>query len=99
MSMVKIQRGNTVIRVSEKSYEQKFKKLGYFLVGETKKAPAIEMPKEEPKEDSEVDIDSIPISDMNKEQLQEYAKKHNIDTSHARNVREAREIIRKAKAE
>lgn len=98
MSMVKIQRGNTVIRVSEKSYEQKFKKLGYFLVGETKKAPAIEMPKEEEKE-QEVGIDSIPISDMNKEQLQEYAKKHNIDTSHARNVREAREIIRKAKAE
>ena len=32
---------------------------------------------------------------MNKEQLMEYAKEHGIDTSKARNVREARQIIQK----
>ena len=35
-------------------------------------------------------------SEMSKEQLAEYAKEHNIDTSSARNVREARQIIQKA---
>ena len=33
---------------------------------------------------------------MNKEQLAEYAKGHGIDTSNARNGREARQIIQKA---
>lgn len=51
---------------------------------------------EEQEEEKEKEIDSIPISEMNKEQLAEYAKEHNIDTSAARNVREARQIIQKA---
>ena len=41
------------------------------------------------------ETEETPISEMNKEQLMEYAKEHGIDTSKARNVREARQIIQK----
>ena len=47
-----------------------------------------ETKQEEQKEKTEVE--TVPISDMNKEQLAEYAKEHNIDTSSARNVRESK---------
>mgnify|MGYP002775304853 CR=1 FL=1 len=90
-----------VIKVSKHSYESLFKPKGYMIVGENKK---VEEPKEiiedfeEVKEEeaAEQEIDTIPISEMNKEQLAEYAKEHGIDTSNARNVREARQIIQKA---
>nr|DAG53332.1 MAG TPA: HeH/LEM domain [Caudoviricetes sp.] len=88
-----------VIKVSKHSYESLFKPKGYMIVGENKK---VEEPKEivedfeEVKEETELEIDTVPISEMNKEQLAEYAKEHGIDTSNARNVREARQIIQKA---
>lgn len=88
-----------VIKVSKHSYESLFKPKGYMIVGENKK---VEEPKEiiedfeEVKEEMEQEIDTVPISEMNKEQLAEYAKEHGIDTSNARNVREARQIIQKA---
>ena len=47
-------------------------------------------------ESEEQEVETVPISEMNKEQLAEYAKEHNIDTSSARNVREARQVIQKA---
>lgn len=87
------------IKVSRHSYETLFKSKGYVIVGDNKK---VEEPKEivedfeEVKEETEQEIDTVPISEMNKEQLAEYAKKHGIDTSNARNVREARQIIQKA---
>lgn len=87
------------IKVSRHSYETLFKSKGYVIVGDNKK---VEEPKEivedfeEVKEETEQEIDTVPISEMNKEQLAEYAKEHGIDTSNARNVREARQIIQKA---
>lgn len=87
------------IKVSRHSYETLFKSKGYVIVGDNKK---VEEPKEivedfeEVKEKTEQEIDTVPISEMNKEQLAEYAKEHEIDTSNARNVREARQIIQKA---
>lgn len=100
MAMVTAVRGTHVIRVSKRSFETMFKNKGYRIVDEEtgfEKKEHKEVFEEGIKEEQEKEeIETIPISEMNKEQLAEYAKEHNIDTSGARNVREARQIIQKA---
>lgn len=94
MAMVNIVKGEHTVKVSRQSYETMFKQNGYVIVDETKhNIDDFETEEEIVEDDS---VDTIPISEMNKEQLAEYATKHNIDTSKARNVREARQIIQKA---
>lgn len=92
--MVNIMKGEHTVKVSRNSYETMFKKNGYVIVDETEQNIDDFETEEEIVEDDSVD--TIPISEMNKEQLAEYATKHNIDTSKAKNVREARQIIQKA---
>lgn len=94
MAMVNIMKGEHTVKVSRNSYETMFKQNGYVIVDETEQNIDDFETEEEIVEDDSVD--TIPISEMNKEQLAEYATKHNIDTSKARNVREARQIIQKA---
>lgn len=94
MAMVNIMKGEHTVKVSRQSYETMFKKNGYVIVDETKQNIHDIAEDEQIEEDDSVD--TIPISEMNKEQLAEYATKHNIDTSKAKNVREARQIIQKA---
>lgn len=94
MAMVNIMKGEHAVKVSRQSYETMFKKNGYVIVDETKQNIDDIVEDEYIEEDDSVD--TIPISEMNKEQLAEYATKHNIDTSKAKNVREARQIIQKA---
>lgn len=94
MAMVNIIKGEHTVKVSRNSYETMFKKNGYVIVDETKQNIDDIVEDEQIEEDDSVD--TIPISEMNKEQLAEYATKHNIDTSKAKNVREARQIIQKA---
>lgn len=94
MAMVNIMKGEHTVKVSRNSYETMFKKNGYVVVDETKQNIDDIVEDEQIEEDDSVD--TIPISEMNKEQLAEYATKHNIDTSKAKNVREARQIIQKA---
>lgn len=94
MAMVNIMKGEYTVKVSRNSYETMFKKNGYVIVDETEQNIDDFETEEETVEDDSVD--TIPISEMNKEQLAEYATKHNIDTSKAKNVREARQIIQKA---
>lgn len=94
MAMVNIMKGEHTVKVSRNSYETMFKKNGYVIVDETKQNNDDIVEDEQIEEDDSVD--TIPISEMNKEQLAEYATKHNIDTSKAKNVREARQIIQKA---
>lgn len=94
MAMVKIMKGEHTVKVSRSSYETMFKQNGYVIVDETEQNIDDFETEEETVEDDSVD--TIPISEMNKEQLAEYATKHNIDTSKAKNVREARQIIQKA---
>ena len=94
MAMVNIMKGEHTVKVSRNSYETMFKKNGYVIVDETEQSIDDFETEEEIVEDDSVD--TIPISEMNKEQLAEYATKHNIDTSKAKNVREARQIIQKA---
>ena len=95
MAMVKAIKDGHVIKVSKRSYETMFKQTGYVLLDEAEvreKEQSFDNVEEEQEEDV---IETIPISEMNKEQLAEYAKKYNIDTSAAKNVREARQIIQK----
>lgn len=94
MAMVNIMKGEHTVKVSRNSYETMFKKNGYVIVDEPKYNIDDIVEDEQIEEDDSVD--TIPISEMNKEQLAEYATKHNIDTSKAKNVREARQIIQKA---
>lgn len=94
MAMVNIMKGEHAVKVSRQSYETMFKKNGYVIVDETEHNIDDIVEDEQIEEDDSVD--TIPISEMNKEQLMEYAEKHNIDTSKAKNVREARQIIQKA---
>jgi hypothetical protein len=94
MAMVNIMKGEHTVKVSRNSYETMFKKNGYVIVDETEQNIDDIVEDEQIEEDDSVD--TIPISEMNKEQLMEYAEKHNIDTSKAKNVREARQIIQKA---
>lgn len=94
MAMVNIMKGEHTVKVSRRSYETMFKQNGYVIVDEAEQNIDDFETEEEVVEDDSVD--TIPISEMNKEQLAEYATKHNIDTSKAKNVREARQIIQKA---
>lgn len=103
MAMVVAVRGQHAIKVSRQAYETMFKKKGYRIVqdDDNLKDSIFDMKAERIEKESEGDTEveeteTIPISEMNKEQLAEYAKEHNIDTSGARNVREARQIIQKA---
>lgn len=90
-----------MLKVTMKQYENKYKRLGYMIVGGSMKTEEVEEPEQEvveqniSEEDSE-DIESIPISEMNKEQLMRFAKVHNINTKSAKNVAEARRIIQRA---
>lgn len=93
MAMVNIMKGEHTVKVSRRSYETMFKQNGYVVVDETEQNNDDFETEETVEDDS---VDTIPISEMNKEQLAEYAIKHNIDTSKAKNVREARQIIQKA---
>ncbi len=99
MAMVIAVRGKNAVKVSRKAYETMFKKRGFKILNEEQKQDRLNVDFEEESEEheqEEQEIETIPISEMNKEQLAEYAKEHNIDTSSARNVREARQIIQKA---
>jgi hypothetical protein len=94
MAMVTARRGQHTVKVSKRSYETLFRNKGYRIVEDEKDMDAEQIV--DYGEPEEQEVETVPISEMNKEQLAEYAKEHNIDTSGARNVREARQIIQKA---
>lgn len=99
MAMVTARRGKHTIKVSKHSYETLFRNKGYRIVEDEKDMGSKDTDVEQTVdygEPEEQEVETVPISEMNKEQLAEYAKEHNIDTSGARNVREARQIIQKA---
>lgn len=99
MAMVTARRGQHTVRVSKHSYETLFRNKGYRVVEDEKDVVTPDVDEEQVVdyvESDEQEVETVPISEMNKEQLAEYAKEHNIDTSSARNVREARQIIQKA---
>lgn len=98
MAFVKARRGDHVVKVSRKSFETMYKNHGYVIEGQNRKQQKEEKKQEviEEVEEATEEVEETPISDMTKEQLAEFAKAHNIDTSAARNVGEARKIVQKA---
>lgn len=95
--MITARKGDSIIKVSKRSFETMFKDKGYAIVSD-EATEKVENVIEEPIVEEEVvktETEETPISEMNKEQLMEYAKEHGVDTSKARNVREARQIIQK----
>lgn len=102
--MLTIKKGDIITKVSKQSYEKIFKRKGYKVIGDdAPKTEAAQKRKQEPEAEAEeatateqsVNVDEIPVSEMTKEQLAEFATKHGIDTSTARNVREARQAVQK----
>ena len=102
--MLTIKKGDIITKVSKQSYEKIFKRKGYKVIGDdAPKTEAAQKSKQEPEAEAEeatateqsVNVDEIPVSEMTKEQLAEFATKHGIDTSTARNVREARQAVQK----
>lgn len=95
--MVTARKGDSIIKVSKRSFETMFKDKGYVVVSGEATEKVETVAESSIEEDVvETETEETPISEMNKEQLMEYAKEHGIDTSRARNVREARQIIQKA---
>lgn len=98
--MVVARRGQRTVRVSRSAYEKIYKPKGFMIVSED--AVKTEEVKESKEAESNVeeveseDVDTIPISDMTAKQLRDYANKHGIDTSSARNLGEARKIVKEA---
>lgn len=114
MAMVTIERAGLRTKVSYGAYEKIFKKKGYRIISKdvsnkTNMNETAETEDEQNNTDEEtpveetesdmLDIETIPISDMTKEQLIEFAKKHNISLAGTRNPREAKAVIRKAMQE
>lgn len=100
--MLTIKKGDITTKVSRQSYEKIFKRKGYKVIGDdAPKTEAAQKNEQEPEAEAvteteqPVDVDEIPVSEMSKEQLAEFATKHGIDTSSARNVREARQAVQK----
>lgn len=97
--MVTIKRGQREMIVSRNTYEKVFKKKGYRIIGEQKEVETRdthepdEVETETPIED-ENDVDTIPVSDMNSEQLKEFAAKHNIVIPKVKNLGEAKRFVR-----
>lgn len=95
MAFVDIYRGDKVLRVSESSFENQFKPMGYRKL---KKRPDMSVQYEDDSEaeiNAEDEVESIPISEMNQRQLKAYAAKHGIDISGASSIKDARRMIQK----
>lgn len=100
--MVTIKRGQREMVVSRNTYEKVFKKKGYRIIGEDKTKVEENREVEEPEkveteipvEEDENDVDTIPVSDMNSEQLKEFAAKHNIVIPKVKNLGEAKRFVR-----
>lgn len=82
--------GRSFHKVTDTVYNKRMKKLGYRIVSDM---PEKTEELEEVKESATIEEPEIPISDMSKEELAEFARENGIDTSGATNVRQARAII------
>lgn len=91
MAMIYIRKGKDRIKVSENVYKNIFKRMGFRPEKSNVQDSGARW--EDQSKESEMDV---PISDMTKEQLRVFAEKHGIDTSSAHNLKEARDIVRKA---
>lgn len=104
MSMVHARRGEHVVKVSQKMFDNVLKDCGYELCGQETCSPvtntdiaAFDLPVDNASADDV--IETTPISEMNKEMLIEYANRHNIDFTDITTVKEMRKAIHEARKE
>lgn len=102
--MVTAVRNGRVIRISKQTFKKVFEPKGYTVVSDdTHRRKEAEKPTEEKVTEGEgteeheevIDVDSVPVSEMNAKQLKEYAVKHEIDLTEAKNTAQARKIIQR----
>lgn len=104
--MVIAVKGDNRIKVSRSTYEQVFRKKGYTVVedeagdstlpdGDAERVIDAPSENEEKTEETDEDVETIPISEMNARQLKEYAAKHGIDLSEVKNTAQARKIVQR----
>ena len=101
MGMVTARRGEHFVKVSRKTFENSLSKIGYVECGEVETQPAQRL------SDFDIDvngtantdtvtadeINTTPISEMNKEMLLQYASVNGIDLQDATTVRDIRKVI------
>lgn len=92
MSRVRI--NGEVVKITKGAYNQLYAPLGYEDL-DLKKADKV---KEIDEEEEEVEEIQRPISQMSADELKEFALAHDIDTSSAATLKEAKRIVREALA-
>ena len=102
MGMIHARRGDHVVKVSQKMFDNILKDCGYELCGQETCSPvantdieAFDLPVDNTSADDV--IETTPISEMNKEMLIEYANRHNIDFTDITTVKEMRKAIQEAR--
>lgn len=104
--MVIAVKGDRRIKISRSTYEKMFRKKGYLVVedeagestlpgGDAERVVEVPSKNEEKTEETDEDVETIPISEMNARQLKEYAAKHGIDLSEVKNTAQARKIVQR----
>lgn len=94
MGFVVAVRGRSRVKVSEKVFENTYKKRGYRIEGQRDQ---VSTKKKQPDKQEEEQGSSVPISDMNEEELRAYAWEHDVDISGAKSVAEIRKTIQKSR--
>ena len=102
MGMIHARRGEHVVKVSQKMFDNVLKDCGYELCGQETCSPvantdieAFDLPVDNT---SDYDIiETTPISEMNKEMLIEYANRHNIDFTDITTLKDMRKAIHEAR--
>lgn len=100
--MVIIGKGKKKLRVTNKAYDNFYKNSGWTIVkqlGANKKADTKKPEKEEQDEWDNVDEDSDarkPLSDMNRQELEEYAAELGVDITGLTSNKQLREAIKAA---
>lgn len=96
MAMINIMRGKKRLRVSRAAYETVYRKAGYKEEQISRESMDFDVFGESGNVDGgNVDIETIPVSDMNTAQLKEYASKHGIDLKGTKSLSEARRVVQK----
>ena len=102
MGMIHARRGEHVVKVSQKMFDNVLKDCGYELCGQETCSPvantdieSFDLPVDNTSDDDI--IETTPISEMNKEMLIEYANRHNIDFTAITTVKEMRKAIQEAR--
>lgn len=102
MGMIHARRGEHVVKVSQKMFDNVLKDCGYELCGQETCSPVANTYIDDfdlPVDNTSADdiIETTPISEMNKEMLIEYANRHNIDFTDITTVKEMRKAIQEAR--